>query len=160
MINIGLAGQTTGFVYEGEKRFDMVVRLDGDQRKNIEDVQNLLIPINNGTQIPLHQLANVSLKDSPNQIQREDAKRRIIIGFNVRGRDVQSIVQELQLKVDSKLNLPPGYYITYGGAFENLPGVDFKIQAVGFSDNTRWDTGDMYEPDPENPGKYRKMYIN
>ena len=127
VINIGLAGQTTGFVYEGEKRFDMVVRLDGDQRKNIEDVQNLLIPINNGTQIPLHQLANVSLKDSPNQIQREDAKRRIIIGFNVRGRDVQSIVQELQLKVDAKLNLPPGYYITYGGAFENLNAAKARL---------------------------------
>lgn len=127
VVNTGLAGQSTGFVYEGEKRFDLVVRLDGDQRKNIEDVQNLLIPTSNGIQIPLYQLANVSLKEGPNQIQREDAKRRIIVGFNVRGRDVQSIVQELQSKVDAKLKLPSGYFITYGGAFENLNAAKARL---------------------------------
>lgn len=120
VVNTGLAGQSAGFVYEGEKRFDMVVRLNGNQRKNIDDVRNLLIPAPDGKQIPLSQLASVEIKDGPNQIQREDAKRRIIVGFNVRGRDVQSIVQELQTKVDKELKLPVGYYITYGGAFENL----------------------------------------
>ncbi len=84
VINTAFAGQSTGLVFEGEKRFEMVVRLNNNQRKNLEDVQNLLIPTPNGTQIPLSQLANVSIKNGPNQIQREDAKRRIVVGFNVK----------------------------------------------------------------------------
>ena len=120
VINTAFAGQSTGLVFEGEKRFDLVVRLNNNQRKDIEDVQNLLIPTPQGTQIPLSQLANVGIKNGPNQIQREDAKRRIVVGFNVRGRDVQSIVTELQQKVDKQIKYPTGYYTTYGGAFENL----------------------------------------
>ena len=120
IVNIAFAGQSTGMVYEGEKRFDLVVRLDNSLRNNLEDIQNLLIPTPNGTQIPLSQLANVSIKNGPNQIQREDTKRRIIVGFNVRGRDVQSIVEELKSKVDKGLEYHTGYYVTYGGAFENL----------------------------------------
>ena len=107
-------------VFEGEKRFELVVRLDNDNRKDLEDVKNLLIPTPNGTQIPLSQLADVSIKNGPNQIQREDAKRRIVVGFNVNGRDVESIVNELKTKVDQQIKLPAGYYTTYGGAFENL----------------------------------------
>ncbi len=120
VINTAFAGQSTGLVFEGEKRFDLVVRLNNNQRKDIEDVQNLLIPTPQGTQIPLSQLANVEIKNGPNQIQREDAKRRIVVGFNVRGRDVQSIVNELQEKADKQIKYPAGYYTTYGGAFENL----------------------------------------
>lgn len=120
VINTAFAGQSTGLVFEDEKRFDLVVRLDNQNRKNLEDVQNLLIPTPQGIQVPLYQLANVSIKNGPNQIQREDAKRRIVIGFNVRNRDVQSIVQELQKKVEKQIKFPSGYYVTYGGAFENL----------------------------------------
>lgn len=120
IVNTAFAGQSTGLVFEEEKRFDLVVRLANTERKNIEDVQNLLIPTPNGNQIPLSQLANVQIKDGPNQIQREDAKRRIVVGFNVKGRDVQSIVNELQIKVDNQLKFPTGYFVTYGGAFENL----------------------------------------
>jgi len=127
IINTGLAGQTTGAVYEGEKRFDMVVRLNGEQRKNIDDIKNLLIATPSGSQIPLYQLANVELKEGPNQIQREDAKRRIIVGFNVAGRDVQSIVTELQQKLESKIKFPAGYYVTYGGAFENLNAAKARL---------------------------------
>lgn len=120
VVNTAFAGQSTGLVFEGEKRFDLVVRLNNNQRNDIEDIQNLLIPTPQGTQIPLSQLANVEIKNGPNQIQREDAKRRIVVGFNVRGRDVQSIVTELQQKVDKQIKYPAGYYTTYGGAFENL----------------------------------------
>ena len=127
IVNIGLAGQSTGFVFEGEKRFELVVRLAGDQRKNIEDVRNLLIPTSMGVQIPLSQLANVEMKEGPNQIQREDAKRRIVVGFNVRGRDVQSIVEELQSKVQKNIQLPAGYYVSYGGAFENLIAAKARL---------------------------------
>lgn len=120
VVNTAFAGQSSGLVFEGEKRFDLVVRLNTSDRKNIEDVRNLLIPTPNGKQIPLVQLADIQIKNGPNQIQRENAQRRIIVGFNVKGRDVQSIVEELQTKVSSQIKLPDGYYITYGGSFENL----------------------------------------
>ena len=120
VVNAAFAGQHCGLVFEGEKRYDLVVRLGNALKNDLKDVQNLLIPTPQYSQIPLHQLANVEIKDGPNQIQREDAKRRIVVGFNVGGRDVQSIVNELQQKVAGQIKLPTGYYVTYGGAFENL----------------------------------------
>ncbi|MGN6398652.1 MAG: CusA/CzcA family heavy metal efflux RND transporter [Mucilaginibacter sp.] len=126
-VNTALAGQSAGMMFEGEKRFDVVVRLSGEQKKDLKDIQNLLVAAPNGMQVPLYQLADVSIKDGPNQIQREDAKRRIVVGFNVRGRDVQSIVQELQVKAGRELKLPAGYYVTYGGAFENLNAAKQRL---------------------------------
>ena len=120
IINMAFAGQSTGKVFEGEKRFDLVVRLADNKRSNIDDIKNLLIPTPSGNQIPLQQIANVAYKNTPNQIQREDAKRRIVVGFNVKNRDVESVVNELQQKVNAQVKLPTGYYTTYGGAFENL----------------------------------------
>ena len=127
VINTAFAGQSSGLVFEGEKRFDLVIRLQADLRNNIEDVKNLLIPTPQGTQIPLYQLAKVEIKNGPNQIQREDAKRRIVIGFNVRGRDVQSIVNELKEKIENQIKFPTGYYTTYGGAFENLNAAKQRL---------------------------------
>ena len=127
VVNTAFAGQSSGLLFEGEKRFDVVVRLNTDKRNDLDDVKNLLIPTPLGTQIPLYQLAKVEIKNGPNQIQREDAKRRIIIGFNVRGRDVQSIVNELQKKVEATIKFPSGYYITYGGAFENLNAAKQRL---------------------------------
>jgi cobalt-zinc-cadmium resistance protein CzcA len=127
MVNTSLAGQTAGSIYEGEKRFDLVVRLKGELKKNVADIQQLLIPTPDGTQIPLSMLADVVIEEGPNQIQREDAKRRIVVGFNVRGRDVQSIVDELQQKTKDRIQLPAGYYITYGGAFENLNAAKQRL---------------------------------
>jgi cobalt-zinc-cadmium resistance protein CzcA len=114
-------------VYEGEKRFDLVVRLTEQSRQRIEDVQNLYITTPNGNQVPLQQLANVAFKLGPNQIQREDAKRRIIVGFNVRGRDIASVVEEVQQKIDAQVTLPTGYFITYGGQFENLRKAQARL---------------------------------
>ncbi|HWY10203.1 MAG TPA: efflux RND transporter permease subunit, partial [Bacteroidia bacterium] len=127
VVNTAFAGQNSGLVYEDEKRFGLVVRLAGENRKEPEDVQNLLIPTQRGTQIPLYQVADVSIKESVNQIQRDDAKRRIIVGFNIRGRDVQTIVNELQAQVDKQIKLPSGYYIKYGGAFENLEAAKKRL---------------------------------
>ena len=120
VVRTAFAGEAAGMVYENERRFDLVVRLNQSSRKELDDVRQLLIATPTGAQIPLYQVADVSIKEGPNQIQREDAKRRIVVGFNVRGRDVQSLVKELNEKVDANLKLPSGYYITYGGAFENL----------------------------------------
>jgi heavy metal efflux system protein len=127
IVNTAFAGQSTGIIYEGEKRFDLVVRLAGEKRKDIADVKNLLIPTPSGSQIPLSQLAEVAINEGPNQIQREDAKRRIVVGFNVRGRDVQSIVKELQQKVAAQIKFPVGYYPTFGGAFENLNAAKTRL---------------------------------
>ncbi len=127
VVNTAFAGQSSGLVYEDEKRFDLVVRLAGEQRQNLEDVQNLLIPTPQGTQIPLYQVADVSIQESVNQIQRDDAKRRIIVGFNVGNRDVQSIVNDLQTQIEKQIKFPSGYYVTYGGAFENLVAAKKRL---------------------------------
>lgn len=119
-VQAAFAGAVAGQVFEGDRRFDLVVRLDSTYRKNLSDVRDLLITRTNGTQIPLRMVADVSIKEGPNQIQRENAQRRITVGFNVRGRDVESIVEELQKKVSQTVKLPAGYYIRYGGDFENL----------------------------------------
>jgi cobalt-zinc-cadmium resistance protein CzcA len=120
LVNMAFAGKQAGLVYEGEKRFSLVVRLAKEQRQDLEQVRSLLVPLRGGSNVPLSYLADVNIVNGPNQIQREDAKRRIVVGFNVRGRDVQSLVDELKQKTEKKLDLPAGYYITYGGAFENL----------------------------------------
>ncbi|MFD2602119.1 CusA/CzcA family heavy metal efflux RND transporter [Flavobacterium suzhouense] len=126
-VNAAFAGAVAGNIYEGEKRFDLVVRIGNSGRKDINDVRNLLVATPSGAQIPLYQVASVNEVEGPNQIQREDAKRRIIIGFNVRGRDVQSIVDELQKKVNAEIKFDPGYYVTYGGAFENLQQAKSRL---------------------------------
>ena len=120
VVNTAFAGQMAGLMFEEEKRFDLVVRIADTEKKNLQDVQSLLIPTPSGIQIPLEKLANVSIKEGPNQIQRENAQRRIIVGFNVKNRDVESVVNELHKKVDKTMKFDPGYFITYGGSFENL----------------------------------------
>ena len=127
IVNTAFAGQSTGSVFEGEKKFDLVVRLDGEQRKNVEDVNNLLISTPSGIEIPLSTVAIVELKESVNQIQRENAQRRIIVGFNVRNRDIQSTVEDLQKVVEKDFKLPSGYSISYGGTFENLQQAKSRL---------------------------------
>lgn len=127
IIKTAFAGEVSGTVYEGEKRFDLVVRLKNNRRKDLSDVQNLLIPTPQGFQIPLNAVAQVQIIEGLNQIQRENLHRRIIVGFNIRGRDVQSTVHELQQKAEEKIKLPSGYYIAYGGAFENLEAAKARL---------------------------------
>ena len=119
-LRASFAGETAGQVYENERRFDLVVRLKEERRNEISDIRSLLVTNANGNTVPLEQLADISIEEGPNQIQREDAKRRITIAFNVRDRDVQSVVEEVQKKVSEKISLPAGYFVHYGGQFENL----------------------------------------
>lgn len=126
-VEIGFAGQSAGLVYEGERRFDLVVRLDKDYRADITDVQNIFVTASDGTQVPLSEVAEVVFKPGPVQIQRDNAKRRITIGFNVRGRDVKSTVSDIKSAVDKKIKLPSGYYMTYGGQFENLQKAQDRL---------------------------------
>ena len=129
-LQAAFAGAPAGQVYEGERRFDLVVRLQEKNRQRLEDVQNLLITTVDGQAIPLSQIAQVSFQNSINQVQRDDAKRRITVAFNVRGRDVESVVTELQQKIAGQLTLPAGYYVTYGGQFQNLQEAKDRLSVA------------------------------
>jgi len=126
-IQSAYAGAVAGFVFEGDKKFDLVVRMNSEEKKSLDEIANLLIALPNGKQVPLSALAKVEMKEGPYQVQREDARRRITVGFNTRGRDVQSIVEELQQKVNTQVKLPTGYYITYGGQYQNLQHATARL---------------------------------
>ena len=126
-VQTAYAGAAAGLVFEGDRRYDLVIRLNKEQKQNIDNIANLMIGLPNGEQVPLNILASIEMKDGPYQIQREDARRRITIGFNVRGRDVQTIVKELQQKVEKGIKFPAGYYITYGGQYENLQRASKRL---------------------------------
>lgn len=126
VITAAFAGTSTGVVFENERKFDLVVRLDSAHRTSIEDVANLYIPLKDGDQVPLSQVAGVSFKDGPAQISREDAKRRVVIGFNVQGRDVLNVVKDIQDRL-ATFRLPTGYYFTYGGTYENLEKASARL---------------------------------
>ena len=128
IVSTAFAGGTAGVVFENERRFDLVVRLGEEQRQDIEDVRNLFIPLPQGGQIPLQQVATIDFVNGPAQISREDAKRRIYVGINVRGRDVKTVVDEIARKLDAQVKLPTGYYYTYGGQFENLIAATSRLQ--------------------------------
>lgn len=130
VVSTAFAGKTAGVVFENERRFDLVVRLDNAYRNSIEDVSNMMIPTSSGTQIPLSQVASIAYKLGPAQISREAGKRRIVIGFNVAGRDVQSVVEEIQQKLNTQIKLPAGYYFTYGGQFENLQKASNRLMVA------------------------------
>ncbi len=127
-ISTAFAGEAAGVVFENERKFDLVVRLDSASRTSIDDVSNLFVATTDGNQIPLSQVATVSFKEGPAQISREDGKRRIVVGFNVKDRDVQSVVTEIQEKLNAAKLLPTAYYYTYGGTFENLQEASARLR--------------------------------
>ena len=136
VLETAFAGGTAGVVFEGERKFDIVLRLDKDVR-TIEALQTLAIPVSAGQQegpaavtVPLNQLADIVYETAPAQVSHEDGARRIYVGFNVKGRDVQSTVDEIQHLLDSKLQLPDGYYYTYGGEFKNLQSAVNRLMIV------------------------------
>ncbi|MEI7725976.1 MAG: CusA/CzcA family heavy metal efflux RND transporter, partial [Bacteroidota bacterium] len=127
LLRAAFAGSQAGVVYDGEKRFGLVVRLDKDYRQSMDDVKNLTISLPNGSQLPFDQIADISIRSGPAQVSREDTKRRITIGFNVRGRDVQGAIAEVTEKIDGQVKLPTGYYISYGGQFKNLEAAKNRL---------------------------------
>lgn len=129
-VQSAFAGGNAGVIFEGEKRFDLVVRLNAKNREDITDVQNLYISLPSGAQIPLREIADISYKAGPMQISRDNTNRRTYVGINVRGRDVKSLVTEIKTKLDTQLELPTGYFIRYGGAFENLERASNRLQMV------------------------------
>ncbi|MBN2812781.1 MAG: CusA/CzcA family heavy metal efflux RND transporter, partial [Bacteroidales bacterium] len=120
-------GQATGVVFEGEKRFDLVVRFDKQNRVDIENIKQLKVPVPNGYQIPLSELADIQYAEGPAKISRENAHRRVVVSVNVRNRDLQSVVKDIQTAVNANITLSPGTYIAYGGQFENLQNATNRL---------------------------------
>jgi len=130
-VSTAFAGANAGIIFEGEKRFDLVVRFSENYRTNIDDLRNLFVDLpNDNTQIPLKELADISYKPGPMQISRDNTYRRVSVGVNVRGRDVESMVEEVQQRLDAELVLPEGYFIEYGGSFENLKRAKDRLSIV------------------------------
>lgn len=126
IVSTAFAGGTAGVVFENERQFDLVVRLDSLYRKDLSDIGQLFIPAGNGVQIPLSQLAEIKMQIGPAQISRENGRRRIVIGFNIKDRDVSGVVKEIEQKIN-KIKLPEGYYYDFGGSFENLQEASKRL---------------------------------
>lgn len=125
-----VAGKEAGLVYEGEQRYNLVVRLQDEAGKDVETIKNLTVSAPNGARIPLYQIANIQLLEGPAQISREATRRRIGVELNVRGRDIGSFVQDAQQQIAKEVQLPPGYYVTWGGQFENLQRATGTLMIV------------------------------
>ena len=119
IIRTAFAGEAAGVIFEGERKFDLVIRMNEDMRKDL-NLNRISIPTSTGGIIPFDEIADVKYIEGPVQISHDDTKRRVTIGINVRNRDVQSLVNEIDKYLRNELKLKPGYYITYGGQFENL----------------------------------------
>lgn len=129
-LKTAFAGGTAGVIFEGEKRYDMVVRLDKSVRTNIDDIRYLYVNTPDGTQVPLSEVADIEYNDGPMQISRDNTNRRVYVGINVRNRDIESLMEEIRAKLDAELELPAGYNISYGGAFENLDRAMNRLKVV------------------------------
>ena len=127
LLKAAFAGEKAGVIYEGEKRFDMVIRLDSTYRQDIQQVRNLYLNLPNGGKVPFSEVADINFQDTPSEIARENTRRRISIGINVRNRDVESLVTEIQAVISKKVKLPVGYSLGYGGAFENLKAAKDRL---------------------------------
>ncbi|WP_367391453.1 CusA/CzcA family heavy metal efflux RND transporter [Lewinella sp. LCG006] len=130
LLTMNFAGLSAGSVFEGEKQFDLVVRYDAPFRKDLENLQNSFVSLPNGQQIPLRELAQISYTTGPAKISRDETKRRIVVGVNVRNRDLESVVQDVQGIIEKKIDLPVGYSITYGGQFENLRSARNRLMVA------------------------------
>ncbi|SNC67321.1 cobalt-zinc-cadmium resistance protein CzcA [Hymenobacter gelipurpurascens] len=127
LLRASFAGDIAGQVYEGERRYDLVVRLDSAHRRGLDDLRSLYVDLPDGQKVPLEEVATVDFRNAPMQVSRDDARRRINIGVNVRNRDVESLVEEIQQKLQAQLQLPHGYTLQYGGQFENLQQAKARL---------------------------------
>ena len=127
-VSMAFAGATLGNVFEGERRFDLVVRLQSDYRASIDNLKNLYVDTPSGNKIPLAELASIEYTKGPAKISRDDTKRRIVIGVNVRNRDMESVVKDVQKIINSEVKFPVGYSVSYGGQFENLNSAKARLK--------------------------------
>ena len=127
MVSMGFAGANLGSIFEGEKRFDLTLRLAEDSRKDIDHLKDLYVDTPDGLKVPLNELAQISYTTGAAKISRDDTKRRVVVGVNVRNRDLQSVIDDIQKLIDAHIKLPTGYTIDYGGQFENLQSAKSRL---------------------------------
>ena len=130
ILSMSFAGVSAGSVFEGEKQFDLVVKYDASFRKDIDNIRNMTVPLPLGGQVPLNELADISYTTGPAQISRDDTKRRIVVGVNVRNRDLESVVTDVQNIIETKVKMPTGYSVQYGGQFENLRSATTRLKVA------------------------------
>lgn len=127
IVSMGFAGMPIGTVFEGEKQFDLVIRYDEAHRSQIDDLERAMVMLPNGSSLPLSEFANISYTTGPAKISRDNTKRRIVVGVNVRNRDLESVVKDVQQIIERDITIPPGYSIHYGGQFENLRAASKRL---------------------------------
>lgn len=130
VVTMGFAGMPAGTVFEGEKQFDLVLRFDAAHRKDIENLETASVTLPNGTKLPLSEFANISYTKGPAKISRDNTKRRIVVGVNVRNRDLESVVKDVQAIIERDVKIPTGYSISYGGQFENLRTASARLKVA------------------------------
>lgn len=129
-VSAAIGGESAGILYEGDRRFELVVRLSESLRSDIDKLSYLPVPLANGDYVPLQEVATLDISPAPAQISRENGKRRVVVTANVRGRDLGSFVKELKTKIQSDVDLPAGYWLNYGGTFEQLESATQRLLIV------------------------------
>lgn len=130
LVAAGVGGENAGLIYEGDRRFQLVVRLPEDIRRNVDSLADLPVPLPDGGYVPLSEVAELELAPAPNQISRENGKRRVVVTANVRDRDLGGFVEEAQARIADDVDLPPGYWLDYGGTFEQLQSASQRLAIV------------------------------
>ena len=125
-----IGGESAGIIYEGDRRFELVVRLPETTRRDIDRLKFLPVPLPNGDYVPLEEVATLDVSPAPAQISRENGKRRVVVTANVRGRDLGSFVKEVQASIREQADIPPGYWLDYGGTFEQLESASQRLSIV------------------------------
>ncbi len=129
-VSAAIGGESAGIIYEGDRRFELIVRLPETTRRDIDRLKFLPVPLKNGDYVPLEEIAILDISPAPAQISRENGKRRIVVTANVRGRDLGSFVKEVQEAIREKADIPPGYWLDYGGTFEQLESASQRLSIV------------------------------
>lgn len=130
LVAAGVGGENAGLIYEGDRRFQLVVRLPEDIRRDVDSLADLPVPLPDGGYVPLSEVAELELAPAPNQISRENGKRRVVVTANVRDRDLGGFVEEAQARIADDVDLPPGYWLDYGGTFEQLQSASQRLAIV------------------------------
>jgi cobalt-zinc-cadmium resistance protein CzcA len=130
ILTMGFAGKSAGTIFEGEKQFDLVVRFDEEHRKDLADIQKTSVKLPGGGTLPFSEFANIAYTKGPAKISRDNTKRRIVIGVNVRNRDLESVVKDVQEIINTQIQIPSGYLVEYGGQFENLRSARNRLMVA------------------------------
>ena len=130
LVAAAIGGEPAGLIFEGDRRFELIVRLPESIRRDLDGLSELPVPLRNGGYVPLSEVATLDIAPAPNQISRENGKRRVVVTTNVRGRDLGSFVAEVKTRIAQEVDLPAGYWLDYGGTFEQLESATQRLSIV------------------------------